>query len=62
MSAASQLSSMSTSLTELTGRLSKLAEELEGTEQDGLATALYEVERSLEAASRRLEQVLTDLG
>jgi len=62
MSTASQLSSMSTSLTELTERLSRLAEQLEGTEQSDVATALYEVERSLEMASRRLEQVVNDLG
>lgn len=62
MSTASQLSSMSTSLTDLTTRLSTLAEELEGSEQGEVANALYEVERSLEAASRRLEQVVNDLS
>ena len=61
MSTASQLSSMSTSLTELTQRLSHLAEELEGTEQSDVSTALFEVERSLSAASRRLRQVVNDL-
>ena len=62
MSTESQLSSMSTSLAELTGRLSRLAEELSGTEQDQVANALYEVERSLETASRRLDQVVNDLA
>lgn len=61
MSAASQLSSMSTSLNELTGRLTALAEELSGTDQDNVASSLYEVERSLEAASRRLDQLLTEI-
>lgn len=61
MSIESQLSSMSTSLAELTVRLSTLAEELSGTEQDGVANSLYEVERALQTASRRLDQVLNDL-
>lgn len=53
---------MSTSLAELTGRLSRLAEELSGTDQDQVANALYEVERALETASRRLDQVVNDLA
>jgi hypothetical protein len=62
MSVASQLSSMSTSLGELTARLSTLADDLAGGEQDGVANALFEVERALEAAARRLEKLVDELG
>jgi hypothetical protein len=61
MSVASQLSSMSTSLRELTTRITDVAESLAGTDQDNVAGALYEVERALNAAARRLDKVVGDL-
>ena len=56
-----QLSSVSTALAELTGRVSDLAETASGTEREDVAVALYEVERSLRTANRRLEQLVSDL-
>ena len=56
-----QLSSVSSSLTELTGRVSKLAESLDGSAREDVANALYEIERSLRTANRRLDRLVTDL-
>jgi phenylpyruvate tautomerase PptA (4-oxalocrotonate tautomerase family) len=56
-----QLSSVSTALAELTSRVSELAENASGTEREDVAVALYEVERSLQTANRRLEQLVADL-
>lgn len=61
MSVASQLSSMSTSLRELTDRITDVAESLAGGDQDNVAGALYEVERALDTAARRLDKVVDDL-
>lgn len=57
-----QLSSIASALSELTDRLTAIAETMAGTEREDVATALFEVERSLATASRRLETVLRDLG
>jgi hypothetical protein len=56
-----ELSSMSTSLAELAGRIGGLAESLSGTERDDLAHSLFEVERSLLTAQRRLTKVVDRL-
>jgi DNA/RNA-binding domain of Phe-tRNA-synthetase-like protein len=61
MSISPQLSSVSTALTELTKRIASLAESLSGSERDDVAGALFEVERSLKTASRRLDKVVSDL-
>ena len=61
MSAAPQLSSVATSLDELTERVTAIADELAGTERGDVAATLYEVERALLTASRRLEKVVDDL-
>jgi hypothetical protein len=61
MSLAPQLSSVSTALTELTARLGALAEELSADHRDDVAGALFEIERSLATAGRRLERLLVDL-
>lgn len=58
MSAHAELSSLSTVLNELNGRLSKLIESLTGPESETLSADLYEVERNLGAASRRLGTVV----
>jgi hypothetical protein len=56
-----QLSSVSTALTDLTTRVAGLAESLSGSERDDVAAALFEVERSLKTAGRRLDKVVSDL-
>jgi uncharacterized membrane protein YgcG len=61
MPAAPQLSAVATALGELTARVADLAESLSAESRDDLATALYEVERSLGAAARRLESMVDEL-
>ena len=62
MTEAPQLSSISSALAELTQRLTAIAETMTGTEREDVATALFEVERSLKTGSRRLDEVLRSLG
>ncbi len=57
-----QLSSVATALAELTTRLSQIAEALASTSSDDLANELFEVERSLLAATRRLDKLVDDLS
>jgi hypothetical protein len=52
-----ELSSLATALDELSRRVTQLAEGLAGEQQD-LATELFEVERSLNGARRRLQKVV----
>jgi hypothetical protein len=52
------LSALATSLDELTSRLTTVADGLRGTPRTDIADELYEVERSLLTASRKLERVL----
>jgi hypothetical protein len=61
MSAGPELSSINSALEVLTDRISGLAESLSGTERDDQAGALFEVERSLQTARRRLEKVVSAL-
>lgn len=56
-----QLSSVSTALNELTTRVSEMAESLSGSARDDVAGSLFEVERALKTAGRRLEQLVNDL-
>lgn len=56
-----QLSSVSTALSELTERVTALAESLSSSQREDLAAALYEVERALTSAGRRLDQVVAEL-
>jgi hypothetical protein len=51
-----ELSSLATALEELTKRVTSLADGLAGQQQD-LAVELFEVERSLNGAQRRLRKV-----
>jgi hypothetical protein len=53
-----QLSSLSTSLDDLAKRVTELADQLEGSRREDAAADLYEVERHLGAAARRLKSVL----
>ena len=57
-----QLSSVSTALVDLTDRVAKLAESMSGSDRDDVATVLFEVERSLSTAGRRLDQLVADLS
>ena len=56
-----QLSSVATALDELTERVTAAADAYRGTEQEDVAGDLYEVERSLRTAGRRLETVVRRL-
>jgi len=55
------LSSLSTALDDLTARVTGLADGLQGSPREDVAADLYEVERSLQAASRRLRSLLERL-
>jgi hypothetical protein len=52
------LSSLSTALDDLSKRVTELADQFQGSPREDLAADLYEVERHLTAASRRLKGVL----
>lgn len=54
-----ELSSLATALGELTDRMASIAGSLEGAEHNW-AIELYEVERTLNSARRRLEKLLVD--
>jgi hypothetical protein len=53
-----ELSALATSLDELTKRLTGVADRYQDKPRQDIADSLYEVERSLLAASRKLAQVL----
>jgi hypothetical protein len=55
------LSSLSTALDELTARITALADDLAGAPREDVAADLFEVERHLHAASRRLRTLLDRL-
>lgn len=57
-SSRAELSSVATSLDELVGRLGAVAVGLGGAERDALAGDLYEIERQLVTARRRLGRLL----
>jgi len=57
-----ELSAVATSLDELSQRIARLADELSGAERDELHTGLAEVERSVDAARRRLGRLLSGRG
>ncbi|HKN39106.1 MAG TPA: hypothetical protein VJ456_08370 [Acidimicrobiia bacterium] len=52
-----ELSSIATALNELTKRITSLAERRAGTDDDPVAQALFEVERTLGEAMRRLDRL-----
>jgi hypothetical protein len=58
MTARAELSSLSTSIDELVGHLSRITDELSGAERDLLGPDLFEVERALRSARRRLGRML----
>jgi hypothetical protein len=53
-----QLAPLATALDELTQRITVLAESYRKARDDQLSTELYEIERSLQQASRRLERLV----
>jgi hypothetical protein len=55
---AAALSSISTALDELTQRITALADDYQTSPRQDVAADLYEVERNLQAAARRLKAVL----
>ena len=55
------LSSLSTALDELAQRITTLADELLDSPREDVAADLYEVERHLHAASRRLHTLVDKL-
>lgn len=57
-----ELSSVTTILDDLGGRLERLASSFQARHQDALAADLYEVERALRMAERRLAQVVRRLS
>ena len=62
MSARAELSSVSTSLDELAARITRLAESLAGEERDLVGPDLFEVERALRSARRRLTRIVDSSG
>jgi hypothetical protein len=58
MTARAELSSVATRLHELLARVNEIADGLGGDERDNLGTELFEVERHLRTAERRLNRVL----
>jgi hypothetical protein len=58
---AAQLSSVVTALDDLTSRVVEAADRCRQDRRDDVAGDLYEVERALRTASRRLTKVVRDL-
>lgn len=54
-----ELRAIATSVENLTARVQSMAESLEGEHQEGLKDDLFEIERLLAAAARRLGKVGT---
>ena len=61
MSAGPELSSISTALGELTNQVTTIAERMERTDREDLAKELFEAERALLGAGRRLAKVVDAL-
>ncbi len=58
MSARAELSSVATAVDELAKRVATIGEALSGDERDALSADLFEVERALGNAARRLARAL----
>ena len=56
-----ELSSLETAIRELTERITAAADELMGTPGEDVAIALYDVERSLRTAQRRISKAAITL-
>jgi hypothetical protein len=55
-----QLASLATALDELTQRITRLADDYTGAPEENTASELYEIERILAQAARRLDRLLRD--
>lgn len=62
MSVRPELTAVSSTLNELTKRVSRLVSELSAAEDERYGSGLLEVERTLGVANRRLERLLTSEG
>jgi hypothetical protein len=58
MSVRAELSSLSTGLDELVSRITRIADTLGGDDRDAVGEDLFEVERTLRSAQRRLARVV----
>ena len=58
MTTRAELSSAATSLEELAARITRIADGLAGEERDAVGPELFEVERTLRSAYRRLGRLL----
>jgi hypothetical protein len=58
MSVRAELSSVATSLDELQGRISRIAEGLTSEEREVVGPDLFEVERALRSARRRVSRIV----
>lgn len=58
MTARAELSSVATRLHELVGQVGSIADALAGDDRDALGPELFEVERALRSAERRLNRAL----
>lgn len=58
MTALAELSSVATALEELLGRVTGIADDIARSQQETLSTELYEVERTLSTAHRRLVRLI----
>ncbi len=56
-----QLSSISTAMEDLTTRVTSIADDYAKTTREDLAADLYDVERSLRSARRRLDRVISEV-
>jgi hypothetical protein len=57
-----ELSSMTTALEELSQRVAAIADEYQRAKREDLASELYEVERTLSIATRRMNRVARASG
>ena len=55
-----QLSAIATSLDDLTKRVTAIADRFQGSPREDVAADLYDVERNLQAATRRVERLLRE--
>ncbi len=60
MSAAAELTAVSSTLSELTHRVTRILSELSPADEERYAADLAEVERTLGVANRRLERLISD--
>ncbi len=58
---AAELSSLSSVIRELGGRVADVARRYEGTDREDVSFELYEVERGLRGATRRLDRLTRSL-